>query len=224
MPRETQTAFLDSLTVWQDANPVRPGALNMAIDELLLETVETPWLRWYGWDRPTVSIGYFEPEPEAGVPVVRRRTGGGRVEHGGDRDYTYAIGVPRCCGEPLRRPRDSYALIHAALAAAMAQVGIVATLAAETAGAAAGGACFSNPVEADVLLRDGAKIAGGGQRRSKAGMLHQGSIQGVSLPPGFPNRFAAALGRRWSERPLPDRVPERAEEIAARRYPPPAAP
>jgi len=37
-------------------------------------------------------------------------------------------------------------------------------------------ACFQNPVEHDVLDSVGEKIAGAGQRRTKLGMLHQGSV------------------------------------------------
>src|SRR5439155_4066795 len=40
--------------------------------------------------------------------------------------------------------------------------------------------CFANPVHADVML-NGRKIAGAAQRRTRRGLLQQGSIQGVDL-------------------------------------------
>ena len=42
----------------------RPAALNMAIDEFLAASqssgTNAPVLRFYSWDRPSVSIGYFQ--------------------------------------------------------------------------------------------------------------------------------------------------------------------
>jgi lipoate-protein ligase A len=38
-------------------------------------------------------------------------------------------------------------------------------------------ACFEKPVAWDLLGADGEKIAGAGQRRSRKGILHQGSVQ-----------------------------------------------
>ena len=35
------------------------AALNMAIDEALLQTASLPLLRVYRWSRPAVSVGYF---------------------------------------------------------------------------------------------------------------------------------------------------------------------
>ena len=40
-----------------------PGALNMAVDEALLESVAEgglPVLRCYRWSEPTLSLGYFQ--------------------------------------------------------------------------------------------------------------------------------------------------------------------
>lgn len=63
------------------------GALNMAIDEVLLDSVQQtgrPTLRFYSWAPPTLSLGYFQPldkrhSHSASLPckVVRRSTGGG---------------------------------------------------------------------------------------------------------------------------------------------------
>jgi lipoate-protein ligase A len=38
--------------------------------------------------------------------------------------------------------------------------------------------CFVNPVEHDLVDGAGRKIAGAGQRRTKHGLLHQGSVAG----------------------------------------------
>ena len=77
--------------------------------------------------------------------------------------------------------------------------------------------CFANPVSADVMI-DGCKIAGAAQRRTRAGLLQQGSIQGVDLGNGLAERFAKELSHNREMRSLRDRVQNRAEEIAARKY------
>jgi lipoate-protein ligase A len=192
----------------------------MALDEVLLRRLKTTWLRWYSWERPTVTIGYFESPPAAGEPpAVRRWTGGGRVEHGAPLDYTFAIGVPRESGEPMRRPAESYRQIHGAVTRALSGIGVDAELAGSGEGFAAGIGCFLNPVESDVLTPEGRKLVGGAQRRSKRGMLHQGSIQGVRLPDGFERSLAAALSTNWRSVELDRDWILEAESIAPERYP-----
>ena len=76
------------LIVIDDPTP-RPGPLNMAIDEVLLPTARPAILRFYRWNAPSVSFGYFvrfaEARETAGNrDVVRRWTGGGIVPHSED--------------------------------------------------------------------------------------------------------------------------------------------
>src|SRR5207249_1341892 len=61
-----------------------------------------------------------------------------------------------------------------------------------------GYSCFANPVRADVMI-DGRKIAGAAQRRTRRGLLQQGSIQGVDLANGLAECFAHALSANRSE-------------------------
>src|ERR1700682_6085261 len=82
-----------SLIVFHDISS-RSAALNMAIDEALLENVTEPTIRFYHWDHPALSFGYFGKFTEVaaystGRDLVRRWTGGGIVFHG--RDLTYSI-------------------------------------------------------------------------------------------------------------------------------------
>ena len=75
------------------------AALNMAIDEALIENIgEVPVLRIYGWRPAAVSIGYFQSIKEEvdlekcskiGVDVVRRLTGGGAVLHEFELTYSF---------------------------------------------------------------------------------------------------------------------------------------
>jgi len=65
---------------------------------------------------------------------------------------------------------------------------------------------------------DGRKIAGAAQRRTRRGLLQQGSIQAVDLENGLAERFAEKLSKNCELRSLSDTVHYRAREIAARKY------
>src|SRR4051812_29265490 len=71
---------------------------NMACDEWLLNKISSlnvPLLRTYGWDRPSITIGYFQEYPqelEAKYTIVRRPTGGALVYH--DSDLTFTVVLP----------------------------------------------------------------------------------------------------------------------------------
>jgi len=127
-------------------------------------------------------------------------TGGGIVPHG--EDITYTITAP--ADHPLGRmtARESYQTIHATIARWLAAHGKPA----ELAGAAAdrgNGVCFESPVEADVLA-SGQKLAGAAQRRTKEGLLIQGSIQGVPLAwaDDLPEFFECTTSRPFSSEEL----------------------
>lgn len=164
----------------------------MAVDQWLLETATTPVLRIYDWDGDWGTCGYFvsSEEMEAALPGinwVRRWTGGGIVDHRSD--WTYTLAIPR--GELLAESRgaESYRLIHAALAEALASSGVAL---AGAAGPARGGSCFENPVEFDLLDASGRKMAGAGQRRHRLGLLHQGSVA-LALGESQVGAFAGVL-------------------------------
>lgn len=192
--------------------------MNMALDEALLETVTVPTLRFYGWRRPSLSFGYFglfavaaHEGPER--DIVRRWTGGGIVLHGAD--LTYSIILPR---EQLRdppSPRISYRAIHDAIRQALSRHVEVALAPADAPKVSE--ACFANPVADDVLV-GGRKIAGAAQRRTRLGLLHQGSIQCDWLPETFPEAFASALCARFERRQFPAALAQRAETIAQGKY------
>lgn len=193
---------LGELSLWMD--PVaRPGPESMAVDEWLLETAGKPVLRVYRWSGNWASLGYFGEIERAraavpGVNYVRRWTGGGLVDHRAD--WTYSVIVPQ--GEALARARgaESYRIIHAALVEALAAERILANL--SDGGSETGAAlCFANPVSHDLVGRDGVKLAGAGQRRTRLGLLHQGSAAVACDPAGSTvrgERLAEALSSSWS--------------------------
>src|SRR3954464_2148226 len=84
------------LRVCHDVSP-HLAAMNMAIDEALLETAVVPTIRFYRWRSPALSFGYFGKFTDVVIyaaerDLVRRWTGGGIVFHG--EDLTYSIVVP----------------------------------------------------------------------------------------------------------------------------------
>jgi lipoate-protein ligase A len=111
--------------------------------------------------------------------------------------------------------RVLYAAIHNAVRCTLAQ-GAEATLATEDAPKLSH-ACFANPVKADVLI-NGRKIAGAAQRRTRAGLLHQGSIQFDALPAEFAERFAGALWQSCKQMTPSKQLEQIAQQIAAEKY------
>lgn len=186
----------------------------MAIDEALLEGVLLPTLRFYSWEQSALSFGYFGRYAEVANEeraLVRRWTGGGIVWHGDD--LTYSVILPR--GETKPQSRPVYASIHEAIRRALAPI-MNAQLAHSNANAVSA-SCFANPVASDVLV-NGKKIAGAAHRRTRAGLLHQGSIQGETLPADFRERFAAELCPNFKNHDLRSEVLARAEILAREKY------
>jgi lipoyl(octanoyl) transferase len=206
------------LIVHNDGQPAG-AAMNMAIDEALLEHTTAPSLRFYGWRRPSLSFGYFGKFADVAVEtkrrdVVRRWTGGGIVRHG--QDLTYSLVTPATDPASAHGPSAIYAALHLAIRDALRAEGSAAELAAQPA-AKISDACFSNPVRDDVMLH-GQKIAGAAQRRTRGGFLHQGSIQLPRLPVSFRERFASDLAGRIERAEIPERVLERGAQLAAEKY------
>lgn len=149
----------------------------MALDEILLKQAQCPVLRIYRWSAPTISFGYFgkfsDAQPAAaGRDIVRRWTGGGIVEHGAD--ITYTLVVPRESVFLRHSALESYRLIHEQIARWLVTRGLEASV-APVAASESSGACFASHVQYDILAR-GTKLAGAAQRRTRWGLLHQGSI------------------------------------------------
>ena len=212
--------MLPQLFIWDDQEP-RDGVTNMAVDELLWEKIQVPTLRIYRWLGDWVSLGYFSNyasvaawEPNYAGKIVRRCTGGGIVDH--RQDWTYSLMIPRGYALAEMPAAQSYSVVHAALAKVLGDENCDVSLSATDADDASG-YCFQKPVRHDLINATGEKIAGAGQRRGRAGFLHQGS---VSLrPPASAQRayqLAALLADQvCMEPPLPNFY-ELSDRIATR--------
>ena len=210
--------MLDQLEVHNDAEP-RGAALNMAVDEALLESVASPTLRFYRWRGPALSFGYFGVFADvaghrAHREIVRRWTGGGVVPHG--EDLTYSVIIPARHSFFSRSSLEIYSELHDAIRQALIANGVEATLAG-TVAPKVSEHCFANAVRSDVLS-DGRKIAGAAHRRSRAGLLHQGSIQLPGLSAKFRDDFAGTLCGRFERKTMAPELIVRATAIAQVKY------
>ena len=217
--------MLPSLEVYNDDVP-RSAPMNMALDEVFWRSAGTARLRFYRWDHPAISFGYFgryaDVAPYADKwEIVRRCTGGGIVFHGND--LTYALVIPANLLRPSPSTSSVYALTHRAVQNALLKGGFDARL-IEPASveqsslvAAQPNACFANPVRSDVMV-DGQKVAGAAQRRSRHGLLQQGSIQNIQLPYDFQGRFVQQLAANIVERAIDPAVLDQAAELTAAKY------
>ena len=193
----------------------------MAVDEVLMENAIHPLLRVYDWADPWATFGYSQSEDTvaqvwAGWKLVRRWTGGGVVIH--DKDWTFSLIVPRAHPVAKLRPAQSYREFHEAMAVALKDCGIRSELAGLMPPGRLG-ACFSNgTVCHDLLDQQGAKICGGAQRRTRQGVLHQGSLQKVNVPDDFGLRYARALAGDVRHYTLPENQVRRAEELTEKKY------
>ncbi len=210
--------LFDALDFIDDPDP-RSAAMNMAVDEALLARLRAPTLRVYRWARPAVSFGYFEKWDAvagalAGREPVRRWTGGGIVPHGGD--FTYTLLVPAGDVFLRRKSSESYRAIHERIVGVLASQGFDVSL-CERVSETDSRACFEKPVGCDVLL-GGRKIAGAAQRRTRAGLLQQGSVQHIALPENFGRNFSGVLSRRVVETALDAALLAAAARIAGEKY------
>ena len=179
------------LPVWWDE--AADGPTNMATDELLAEEAirhDGLVMRLYAWASPAVSLGAFQRVAEAeaapgiaGLPLVRRPSGGGAIVHGSD--LTYAAAVPRSHAW-ARSPEVFYDSVHRALVAALADAGVSATLHVAAADDPPPDElfCFSRRAPGDVVAATAEpraaglppKIMGSAQRRLGTTVLQHGSL------------------------------------------------
>jgi lipoate-protein ligase A len=160
------------------------GPMNMAVDEALLLSAPRfgPTLRFYQWEEPTLSLGYFQSaaersqhEASSGCPIVRRSTGGGAILHHHELTYSFVTPVnqqDKSASQPL------YYAFHETLVEALAELGIEASLFLDEPLQQIGQEpflCFQRRAAGDVL-QTSAKICGSAQRRQKNALLQHGSV------------------------------------------------
>jgi len=159
------------------------GVHNMAADETLLESALAglPSLRFYIWNEPTVSLGYFQAESLrlgdsklAHLPWVRRPSGGAALIH--DRELTYALALPP--GRPWQPGASWLTRMHTIICQALADLAVRSMpFAAQAAGMKpfTGLLCFQHFTAGDLMI-GGAKVVGSAQRRQHGALVQHGGI------------------------------------------------
>lgn len=164
----------------------RRGAANMAVDEYLfagLTKKPRTTVRFYSWERPTVSLGYTEPVDKvldldycrrSGIDVVRRMTGGKLVLHWREITYSVASSDTSVFSSTLA---GSYRLISGGLICGLEKMGLKARLAGPPPASYTRGnmPCFAYPARDEIEI-DGRKIVGSAQKRMAGRFLQHGSI------------------------------------------------
>jgi lipoate-protein ligase A len=204
-------------------------ACNMAVDEALLAAAGDHGisvLRFYGWTESAATFGYFQRYSEIESltdlrPLIRRPTGGGLVPH--DSDWTYSVAIPPSHAWFSLKAVESYRRVHEWLRRAFASIRVETTL-APCCQKEGPGQCFIGAEQFDLLLGD-RKLAGAAQRRTKAGLLIQGSIQLAGLDVdrrdwegGMRAVASEDWGVEWREFPDVDSLATAAEGLVAEKY------
>ncbi|RYL95697.1 lipoate--protein ligase family protein [Sporolactobacillus sp. THM7-4] len=163
-------------------------AYNMALDEYLLEYREhgepRPILRFYGWDPPGLSIGYFQKTKgridmdgvrRHGFRLVRRPTGGLAVLH--DDELTYSVILPESYPGIPGSVVGAYRVLSAGLLEGFRALNLKADLAIpeQNREASHSAVCFEEASWYELVV-EGRKAAGSAQTRQKGMILQHGSI------------------------------------------------
>ncbi|MCY7913895.1 biotin/lipoate A/B protein ligase family protein [Bacillus haynesii] len=168
-------------------------AFNMALDEALLywhsENKIPPTIRFYGWNPPTLSVGYFQNiEKEInldavkkhGLGFVRRPTGGRGVLH--DQELTYSVIVSEEHPEMPKTVTEAYRVISEGILEGFRELGLDAYFAIprtekekQSLKNPRSSVCFVAPSWYELVV-EGRKVAGSAQTRQKGVILQHGSI------------------------------------------------
>lgn len=167
-------------------------AYNMAVDEAILLShsrgLVPPTVRFFGWNPPTLSIGYFQRATQEidldalraqGLGFVRRPTGGRAVLH--DKELTYSVIVSEDYPNMPSSINESYRVLSMGLLEGFRELGLHAEMV--TLGEEAekkkyesmSSACFDTPSWYELVV-EGRKIAGSAQTRQHHTILQHGSI------------------------------------------------
>lgn len=165
--------------------------MNMAVDEALLESFDPaaslPVLRLYGWEPPAFSLGRFQQAEdalclercvEAGIPVVRRITGGGVIYHAEELTYSIVCSPRHLSGG--QGVKESFRELTGFLLRFYKRLGLAASWAADVCREEGRlgertPLCFAGREEYDVVI-GGRKIGGNAQRRLRERIFQHGSI------------------------------------------------
>lgn len=184
----------------------------LAFDQTLLDGAEPAVFRTYRFTPSSITVGRFQDAAafaDFGVPIARRRTGGGAIWH--HDECTFAVAGDASI---LGSSTDAiFELVHGALVDALAELGVQSRMIGHEGPAphprAAGiDWCFAKACRYDLVAPDGRKLVGGAQRRvrrPKDRVLIHGSIP-FSRAPG--QDFSAAIEDQCDPARIREELPE----------------
>jgi lipoate-protein ligase A len=193
------------------------GATLMAADEAALETAAEDGiasLRFYTWNEPTLTLGYFQPHDGRGqfptlgsVPVVRRSTGGAGILHHHELTYSFA----RPPGAVKKADPSWVCRFHKLLQAELADHGVPARIVGCGEEKKLGDVlCFLHHTPGDLVVA-AAKVAGSAQRKLRGALLQHGSLllRRSEYAPQLPGMEDLAGRPLFSPRQLAERLAAR---------------
>lgn len=163
----------------------------MALDRKLLTELRDshqPLIHFYDWQSPSATFGHFintesvlnlENVKRHGIELARRPTGGGVIFHLGDLAFSLLIPVGHAAFS--RNTLESYAFVNQLILKAIHPFVDsslhLELLPAENAACVSACCCFcmAKPTLNDVMV-GARKVSGGAQRKTRWGLLHQGTI------------------------------------------------
>lgn len=165
---------------------------NMALDEALLDFHSKgeipPVIRFYQWNPPTLSIGYFQKVQDINLEAlkaqnigfVRRPTGGRAVLH--DSELTYSIIVTEQYPNLPETVTEAYRFLSEGLLKGFHNLGLDAYFSIpdtaekqEALKKPKSAVCFDAPSWYELVV-EGKKVAGSAQTRQKGVVLQHGAI------------------------------------------------
>lgn len=164
------------------------AATNMALDESLLnwhsEGKIPPTLRFYGWAKPSLSVGRFQNVDTVidfnalqkyGCQFVRRLTGGSAVLH--DDELTYSLVISEQDPSIPKSVREAYYVLSKGVLEGYKNLGIQADYAVpeKSIEKSRTAVCFEKPAYYEMIV-NGKKISGNAQTRKNGVLLQHGSI------------------------------------------------
>lgn len=159
-------------------------------DRFLLEHLESSLiLHLYNWGTPCLTIGYFlqaedhlhlKELQEEGIVIARRPTGGGISFH--LTDFSFSVLIPLSDSRVSSVTKENYALVNTqVIQALLSYQKQIPSLTLSSLEHPAGPFCMARPTIFDIMM-GGKKIGGAAQRRTKKGILHQGTLSLTPVP------------------------------------------
>ena len=156
----------------------------MALDEAFFNLNSPATLRFYSWEKPTLSLGCFQKInndivrkcEKSGIDIVRRPTGGRAILH--QSEITYSVSAAYDDFPSPSTLREIYKTLGLWQVRSLASLGIEASMSGKNDGKndySKNDSCFLTSTPYEVAVQ-GKKICGSAQKRGKQNFLQHGSL------------------------------------------------